>query len=102
MSKLLGRIGGQRQAGYMLEVPLLISAVAIAAVILIPMLPPIGAKIFVGLATIVVIPALYYIIVTPGWQPGQSGPASRSGAYLAFGLIAAGIICSAALFVLNY
>lgn len=61
-----------RQAGYMVEVPLLLLAVALVLSILVPKLPIVIGKIVVVAGALAWIGGLYYMIVVPGWRPGSS------------------------------
>jgi hypothetical protein len=60
----------KRQAGYLYEVPLIVMAAIMLLAIVMPHLPPLGAKILVAIVALVVIAGAYYMIVIPGWQPG--------------------------------
>jgi hypothetical protein len=59
----------RRQCGYLLEIPLIVALVVIVAVVIGPMLPPLGQKLVVIGAGLVVIAGAYYDIVIPGWRP---------------------------------
>ena len=60
------------QAGYLLEVPIIVAVVAVLLAVLIPNLPPLGAKVVAVLGALVFIAGAYYMIVIPGWQPGAT------------------------------
>ena len=60
------------QAGYLIEVPIIVMAVAIGLAIFVPKLPPLGQKIAVVLGALILIACAYYMIVIPGWQPGAT------------------------------
>ena len=67
----------KKQAGYMMEMPLLIAAVGIVLAIILPMLQNKTIEIIIWIVSIVtVLPALYYMMVAPGWQPKQTGRSS--------------------------
>ena len=57
------------QCGYLLEIPLLVALAVIVAVVIGPMLPPLGQKLVVIAAALVVIAGAYYDLVIPGWRP---------------------------------
>lgn len=61
------------QRGYLLEVPLLMSAVAIVTTLLWNVLPAWAAKAMLGFAVLMWIGGLYYMWVAPGWQPVPTG-----------------------------
>ncbi|WP_186405705.1 hypothetical protein [Candidatus Accumulibacter aalborgensis] len=65
---------------------------------LFPNLPPLGQKVLVGVATLPVLYSLYYMIVTPGWMPGNERfkPILRLSAFL---LLAATIVTGVTIFV---
>lgn len=88
------------QAGYMLEVPIIVALVAIVLMVLVPNLPPLGQKIAVILGALVFIACAYYMIVIPGWQPG----ATRLRApwnLIVFSAVAAVLAFAAGAFVLR-
>lgn len=89
----------RRQAGYLLEVPLILAATVIVVSIVLPMLPPLGQKILLALAAIPVLFALFYMIVIPGWQPDTSGRLRWPWNWVVF-LLIAGLILSALLAML--
>jgi len=60
------------QAGYLLEVPIIVMVVGVGLAVLVPNLPPLGQKIAVMLGALVLIACAYYMIVIPGWQPGAT------------------------------
>ena len=62
--------GKRGQAGYLLEVPIIVMVVGVGLAVLVPNLPPLGQKIAVGLGALILIACAYYMIVIPGWQPG--------------------------------
>ncbi len=59
----------RQQRGYMIEIPLIVVAMAVLASIILPKLPPLGQKITAVLAALVFIAGAFYMIVIPGWQP---------------------------------
>lgn len=58
------------EAGYLLEIPLSLAATAILIAIILPRLSPIAGAIAAIVGAIVILLCLFYMIVTPGWQPG--------------------------------
>ena len=70
----------------------MLAAVAIAVAVLLPMLPPAGQKILMVIAAVPVLFCLYYMIVTPGWQPGQQLRLGSSLRWIAFVLVVMAII----------
>ena len=72
----------------MLEVPLLLMVAGIILAILLPKLPPMGGKVLVAAVGLVVIVGLYYLMVVPGWQPGEHALRSRRYIFIRFGLAA--------------
>jgi len=88
------------QHGYLMEVPILMAVIAICAAMLLPRRPPMGQKVLSALATVPVLLCLYYMIVNPGWQPGQQLRLRGSLRWIAFLLVAASVLCGAGLFLL--
>ncbi len=73
------------QRGYLLEVPLLLAVVAIVLAIVLPTLPKEGAKVALCIAAVPVLLGLRYMILTPGWTPGNRasiGPILRWALFL--------------------
>lgn len=61
----------KKQSGYLLEVPLILSLTLIVLAALLPALSKPATKVLSLLTSPIIISCLYYMIVTPGWQPGQ-------------------------------
>lgn len=61
-----------KQAGYLLEVPLLMMVVGIFLAIFLPLLPKIIAKILLVIGALIWIAGSYYMLIIPGWQPDTS------------------------------
>lgn len=57
------------QSGYLLEVPLIVMAVAVVLAVLLPMVPKVVGKVLAVAGSTAIIGGLYYMIVIPGWQP---------------------------------
>jgi hypothetical protein len=89
------------QRGYLLEIPILLFVVALVLAVLLPMLSPVGQKILLGLALIPVLFFLYYMIVIPGWTPGDRGRLKPPWNLILFVLTAGVIVFGVAAFVLS-
>lgn len=76
------------QRGYMIEIPLLVVAALIIFSILLPALPPLGQKVLVALVAAIVVFGLYYMIVVPGWMPGDKSRLRPPWNWLVFGVAA--------------
>lgn len=61
------------QAGYLLEVPLLLMATAIILALLWPLISGMARPLALSLGILIYAAGLYYMILTPGWQPEGSG-----------------------------
>jgi hypothetical protein len=83
------------QSGYMLEIPVIMFAAAILLALALPRLPAVFAKILVVVVTLVWIGGLYYMIVIPGWRPGNPSRISRVWRLTQF-LVLAGLLSFAA------
>lgn len=79
------------QAGYMMEVPLLLLAVAVILSILVPKLPVVIGKILMVAGLLAWIGGLYYVIVVPGWRQGSSPRIARFW-WLAIFLVVSGLL----------
>lgn len=90
----------QRQGGYLMEVPLLFMAVMVVLAILFPRLSPLGQKILISLAAIPIIFVLYYMIIIPGWQPGDNARLRPPWNWLVFLLSVTLLVTVVLLFVL--
>ncbi|NOQ36493.1 MAG: hypothetical protein GQ569_11475 [Methylococcaceae bacterium] len=73
----------QKQAGYLLEVPLILMLTAMILAIFLPILSEIPFKLLSLIAAPIFIACFYYMIVTPGWQPNPS-TLSRRGRLISF------------------
>ena len=58
-----------RQAGYLLEVPLILMATAIILALLLPSIDGITRQIALTVGVLICTGCLYYMILTPGWRP---------------------------------
>ena len=100
-SRILNTTSPRRsQYGYLLEIPILLVAVGLVVATLFPRLPPLGQKMLVSVAALPVLYSLYYMIIAPGWMPGNERvkPMLR---FLAFLLLALMIVTAVAMFVLG-
>jgi hypothetical protein len=75
------------QRGFLLEVPLLMSAVAIVTMSLWNVLPAWAAKAMLGFAVLVWIGGLCYMWVAPGWQPRPTGSRGRKSRIFLIGIV---------------
>jgi hypothetical protein len=91
----------QSQRGYLLEIPILFMAVVVVLSILLPKLPPMGQKILLGIAAIPILFFLYYMIVVPGWMPGDKGRLRPPWNLIVFLLVAVPIVAVVILFALG-
>jgi len=87
----------RRQCGYLLEIPLLVALVVIVAVVIGPMLPPLGQKLVVIAAALVVIAGAYYNLVIPGWRPTPR--LAPPWSWIVFGAVATLVAVGAGAFV---
>lgn len=78
---------GRCQRGYLLEVPLLMSAVGIATALLWNVLPEWMAKTMLGFAILVWIGGLYSMLIMPGWQPGNTSSRVRKSRIFLMGIV---------------
>lgn len=90
-----------RQAGYLLEVPLLMMAVGILLAIFLPLLPKIIAKILLLIGVLIWIFGSYYMLIIPGWQPDTSSRLHFPWNWLAFITMSAVLLFVAAIYVWN-
>lgn len=65
------------QAGYLLEVPAILIVTAIVLALLLPAISGIARQIALSIGILIYAGCLYYIILTPGWQPGGRLPLWR-------------------------
>ncbi|HEY6871187.1 MAG TPA: hypothetical protein VI298_00540 [Geobacteraceae bacterium] len=75
-----------------MEIPLILCLIIVSAAIVLPHLSTAGRKIVISIASVPVLSAAFYMIVTPGWMPGRKrfpGPLLR---WLVFLLVAAAIV----------
>lgn len=86
------------QAGYQLEVLIIVAVVGVLLAVALPALPPLGRKIAAVAGAIVFIAGFYYDLVIPGWRPGRR--LGRPWNWLAFAAVAALIAMAAGSFVI--
>ncbi|HEX4325819.1 MAG TPA: hypothetical protein VH105_03325 [Burkholderiales bacterium] len=89
------------QRGYMLEIPILLMVVVLVVALVLPHLPPLGRKIFLGVAAVPVLFFLFYMIVIPGWTPGSAGRLRAPWNWLVFLLLAGAIVFVVVAFALG-
>jgi hypothetical protein len=89
------------QSGYLLEVPLIVMAVAVVLTVLLPMLPKVVGKVLAVAGSVAIIGGLYYMIVIPGWQPGDASRLRWPWNLLVFLTIASLIILATVGYVLK-
>jgi hypothetical protein len=80
------------QRGYLMEIPILLILVFMAVAITLPHLPPLGKRIMLGLAAVPVLFCLYYMIVTPGWMPGDRKRLRWPWSLIVFLIVTAAIV----------
>jgi hypothetical protein len=80
------------QSGYLMEIPLIMAVVGVLLAVLIPHLSIALRKGLLVLGTLVWLGGLYYMIVIPGWQPGERSDAGRAWRLGLFVLLAG--LCS--------
>lgn len=90
----------RRQAGYLLEVPLILFVAAMVLSLVLPRLSPGPASVAVLVGAGVVLFCLYYMIVVPGWRPGAV-PMGRAKRLALFGGACLLVVGSAALFIVH-
>jgi len=89
----------RNQSGYLMEVPILMVVALVILSVLFPALPPTGRKILVAVVAAAITLGLYYMIVIPGWMPGDKGRLRPPWNLLAF-LVVAGVIAAATVAIL--
>jgi len=62
-----------RQAGYLLEVPVILMATALILAFVLPSISGITRQITLTVGILICTGCLYYVLLTPGWQPGDGG-----------------------------
>lgn len=90
----------QFQRGYLLEIPILFMVVIVVLSIILPNLPPLGQKIAIAIAAVPILFALFYMIVIPGWMPGDKGRLRPPWNWVVFLPVAAAIITVVVAFAL--
>ena len=90
----------RRQRGYLMEIPILLAAVALGVALLFPALSPIGRKILLVAAVFPVLFCLYYMIVIPGWRPHPSRITQKARLAI-FVCVAMGVAAGVIMFVLG-
>jgi hypothetical protein len=98
---MLHRSWRRLQRGYMMEIPILLMVVLVVVALVLPNLPPLGRKIFLGLAAVPVLYFLFYMLITPGWMPGDKGRLRPPWNWLVFLLLAGAILFVVVAFALG-
>jgi hypothetical protein len=91
----------QRQDGYLLEIPILFFILIVVLAILLPHLPPLGQKILICIAAAPILFMLYYMIVIPGWMPGDNTRLRPPWSWVVFLLVAIVIVAVVLMIVLH-
>lgn len=99
----MGNRAGSRQLqrGYLLEMPIMLFIVVVVLAILMPRLPLSGQKILLVVAGVAILFCLFYMMVVPGWMPGESGRGRRVWRVALFLGCAAVIVAGVGTFVLR-
>jgi len=84
----------------MTEIPLIMGAVGILLAIMVPKLPGMAGKVLVVVGALVWIVGFYYLIVVPGWQPGNSSRFHRPWNLIVFLGIAVTLSLAACVYLL--
>jgi hypothetical protein len=84
-----------------MEIPLLVIVAIVVVAILIPHLSSLGRKILISIAAVPILFALYYMIVIPGWMPGDKTRLRPPWNWLVFLLVAALIVVVVVMIVLG-
>ncbi len=67
-----------RQAGYLMGIPLIMVLMGVVLTILVPVLPGVPGKIAMVAGGLVWIVGSFYMLVIPGWLPGDSHRMNRN------------------------
>jgi hypothetical protein len=80
----------KNQMGYMYEIPLIVAAVAIFLITILPKLLKyaVFGKMILVTGALIITAGLYYMIVTPGWQPSKTKRLRWPYNIIVFGIIA--------------
>lgn len=81
-----------RQRGYLLEIPILLVVSVVILSAILPNLPPMGQKILIGIFAVPVLFFLYYMIVVPGWMPGDKARLRPPWNMVLFLIVAAAVV----------
>ncbi len=81
-----------RQRGYLLEIPILLVVSVVILSVILPNLPPLGQKILIGIVAVPVLFFLYYMIVVPGWMPGDKARLRPPWNMVLFLIVAAAVV----------
>jgi hypothetical protein len=89
------------QRGYLREIPIVLLILLVALSLAIPRLPSIGRKIAIAAAVVPILGCLFYMIITPGWRPGDEARRRSAWRLTLFLGCAAVIIAGAGAFMLK-
>jgi hypothetical protein len=85
----------------MFEFPLMLVVIGIGLAILLPLLPPLGKTLALGVAVLPVLRALFYMIVAPGWTPEAGGRGGKVLRWVVFLGITGGCVAGVLTFALS-
>lgn len=100
---LMRRPGGAVRAGeggYQFEYPLMVMGTLLLLALLVPSLPVWLAKVVVTAGCVPLLFGLYYMVVTPGWQP-RASHLPRLLRLALFVLLAAGVVIGVGAWVVS-
>ena len=89
------------QSGYMLEIPPLMLVVGVVLAVALPRVPLVLSKVLMAAGTLAWIGGLYYMILAPGWMPGNQPPMRRMWKWILFLVLAGFLVFGAGVYVLN-
>jgi len=95
-------LSSQNQRGYLLEIPILFVILIVVVSIILPRLQPLGQKILICIAAVPILFMLYYMIVIPGWMPGDKTRLKPPWNLLVFMLVAIVIVTVVVMVVLHW
>lgn len=84
-----------------MEIPLLFLMMIVVVAIIIPYLSSLGRKILISIAAVPILFAIYYMIVSPGWMPGDRTRLRPPWNWLVFLLVAALVVVVVVMIVLG-
>lgn len=87
------------RSGYLLEIPLIMVGVLIGLAVLLPHIPAIAGKFLVIPAVLIMIGGVFYMIVIPGWQPGNPRRLPYPWNFIVFFVVALIMLCASVAFI---